>query len=128
MTKRRFRSESPVPPVAAGGSNAPTHSGSAESDRLASIIKILDIAGKAADGLPIYGATAVISSIRTVLQSVKVRLVCYSGSEYRLFMQYDFLSNLAIIRGRLHNLRNRFVSSRGALLDLFRGPPKYREL
>ena len=40
--KERFRSHSPVPPVASEDSNAPTHS--AESDMLASIIKVLDVA------------------------------------------------------------------------------------
>ena len=69
--KERFRSHSPVPPAAAEGSNAPTHS--TKSDTLASIIKVLDVAEKAVDGLHIYGPKAVISSIRTVLQSVKVR-------------------------------------------------------
>ena len=71
MTKRRIRSDFPVPPAAAEGSNAPTRS--AESDTLASIIKVLEVAENAADGLPIKGPKPVISRIRMVLQSVKVR-------------------------------------------------------
>ena len=71
--KERFRSRSPVPPTVAEGSSSQT--GSAVSDTLASIIKILDVAEKAVDGLPIYGPKAVISSIHVVLQSVKVRIM-----------------------------------------------------
>ena len=71
--KEHFRPRSPVPPAVSGGSSSQT--GSAKSDTLASIIKALDVAEKAVDGLPIYGPKAVISSIRAVLQSVKVRVM-----------------------------------------------------
>ena len=71
--KEHFRPRSPVPPAVAEGSSSRT--GSAKSDALASIIKVLDVAEKAVDGLPIYGPKAVISSIRAVLQSVKVRVM-----------------------------------------------------
>ena len=72
--REHFRPRSPMPqaPVA-GGSSSQT--GSTGSDTLASIIKVLDVAEKAIDGLPIYGPKAVISSIRAVLQSVKVRVM-----------------------------------------------------
>ena len=81
MTNQRFRLDSPIPPVAAERSNAPSRS--SESDMLDSIINVLDIAEKAVDGLPIYEPRAVISSIRTVLQSaMKVRLVFCSCSGY----------------------------------------------
>ena len=63
-----------MPSAAAEGSSAPTCS--VESGTvLASILTVLDVAEKAVEGLPIYGPKAVISSIRTVLQSVKVRVV-----------------------------------------------------
>ena len=71
--KEHFRSRSPVSPAVAGGSGSQT--GSAKSDTLASIIKVLEVAEKAVDGLPIYGPKAVISSILAVLQSVKVRVM-----------------------------------------------------
>ena len=71
--KDHFPPRSPVPPAVAGGSSSQT--GSAKSDTLASIIEVLDVAEKAVDGLPIYGSKAVISSIRAVLQSVKVRVM-----------------------------------------------------
>ena len=62
-----------MPPAVAEGSSSQT--GSAKSDALASIIKVLDVAEKAVDGLPIYGPKAVISSIRAILKSVKVRVM-----------------------------------------------------
>ena len=71
--KEYIRPHSPVPPGAAEGSNAPSHS--AESDTLAAIIKVLEVAESAADGLPIQAPKVVISSIRMVLQSVKVRSI-----------------------------------------------------
>ena len=72
----RIRPRSPMPSAAAEGTNAPTCS--AESGTvLASILTVLDVAETAVEGLPIYGPKAVISSIRTVLKSVKVRVINY---------------------------------------------------
>ena len=69
----RIRPRSPMPEAAAEGSSAPTCSVGSDT-MLASILTVLDVAEKAVEGLPIYGPKAVISSIRTVLQSVKVRV------------------------------------------------------
>ncbi len=70
----RVRPRSPVPSAAPEGSSAPTCS--VESGTvLASILTVLNIAEKAVEGLPIYGPKAVISSIRTVVQSVNVRVI-----------------------------------------------------
>jgi len=44
---------------------------------LASVIKGLDVAEKAVDGLPIPGLKPVISTIHTVLQSVEVKIIDY---------------------------------------------------
>jgi len=63
-----------MPPVAEEGSSTPTCS--VESDTmLASTLSVLDVAEKAVEELPIYGLKVVISTIRTVLQSVKVRVI-----------------------------------------------------
>ena len=60
-----------MPSVAAEGFSVPTCS--VESGTvLTSILTVLDIAEKAVKGLLIYGLKAVISSIHTVLQSMKV--------------------------------------------------------
>ncbi len=62
---------SPVPPLSvAEGSRTSTSSNS-----LASVIKGLDVAEKAVVGLPIV--KPVISTIRTVLQSVEVKIIHY---------------------------------------------------
>ncbi len=69
-----IRPRSPMPSAAAEDSSASTCS--VESGTvLASILMVLDVAEKAVDKLPIYGPKAVISSIRTILQSVKVRVI-----------------------------------------------------
>ena len=66
----------------------------------------LDVAEKAVDGLPIYGPKAVISSIRAVLQSVKVRVMDgLSDGDY--LCDLVFLSNQALIRGHSNSFRNR---------------------
>src|SRR5258708_37505824 len=70
----RIRPRSPMPSAAAEGSSAPTCS-VGSGTVLASILTVLDIAETAVEGLPIYGPKTVISSIRTVLKSVKVRAV-----------------------------------------------------
>ena len=75
--KELFRSQSPVPPGAAEGSNAPSNS--AQSNTFALIFKALEFAEKVADGLPIQAPKAVISCIRIVVQSVKVRSIYYTS-------------------------------------------------
>ena|SRR5258705_9741726 len=67
--KGAFHRRSPVPPVPEAESSRT----STYSDALASAIKVLDVAEKTVDGLPIQGLKPVISTIRTVLQSVEVR-------------------------------------------------------
>jgi len=74
--KETLRRPSPVPlaplPVAEGSRT------STSSDALTSVIKGLDVAEKAVDGLPILGLVKlVISTIRTVLQSVEVKIIDY---------------------------------------------------
>ena len=67
----RRRPRGPPPPVAEG-------SRTSASNALASVIKGLDVAEKAVDGLPILGLVKpVISTIRTVLQSVEVKIIGY---------------------------------------------------
>ena len=74
--------------------------GSVGSDTLPSIIKVLDVAEKAVYGLPIYGPRAIISSIRAVLQSVKVRVMDWlSRFSYGHYLRdLVFLSNQAITK------------------------------
>ncbi len=71
----RIYPHSLVPSVAAEGPSAPTVYSVESGTQLDSILTVLDVAEKAVEGLPIYGPKAVISSIRTVLQSVKVRVI-----------------------------------------------------
>ena len=81
--KERFHSQSPVPRGVAEGTNIPSHS--AKSNALDSIIKVLEVAKSAADGVPIKALNAVISSILIVLKSVKVRSIYYTSFRQRLF-------------------------------------------
>ncbi len=69
-----LRPRSRVPPApAAEGTRTST-----SSDALASVIKGLDVVEKVVDGLPIPGLVKpVISTIRTVLQSVEVKIIDY---------------------------------------------------
>src|SRR5258708_15953826 len=69
--KETFRRRSPVPPVPAEGFRSST-----SSDALASVIKGLDVTETAVGGLPILGLVKpAISTIRTVLQSVVVKII-----------------------------------------------------
>ena len=71
-----IRPRSPMPSVAVEGSGGGAPKCSVESGTvLASILVVLDVAETTVEGLPIYWPKAVISSIRTVLQSVKVRVI-----------------------------------------------------
>ena len=80
--KESFRRHSPVPPApAAEGSRTST-----SSDALASVIKGLDVAGKAVDRLSIPGLKQVVSTIHTVLQSVEVKVVDYLRLGWRLLI------------------------------------------
>src|SRR5258707_14676470 len=92
-----FRSRSPVPPVsAAESSRTPTH-----SDTLAAVNRVLDVAEKAVDGLPIPGLKQVISTIHAVLQSVEVKVIdslCLGGR--LLTAIWFFLRNQTIIKRR----------------------------
>ena len=91
----RFRSRSPVPPVSVAESS-PTH-----SDALGAVNKVLDVAEKAVDGLPIPGLKQVISTIHAVLQSVEVKVVDYLCLGWRLLTAiWFFLRNQTIIKGR----------------------------
>ncbi len=66
--KEPFRRRSPVPPVPKAESSHSTY-----SDPLASVIKVLDVAEKALDGLLIPRLKQEISTVHTVLQSVEAR-------------------------------------------------------
>ena len=68
-----FRPRSPAPSVPV----AECSRTSTNSDALYSVKKVLEVAEKAVDGLPIPGLKQAISIISTVLQSVEVRLVGY---------------------------------------------------
>ncbi len=93
----RFHSRSPVPPVsAAEGSRTPTH-----SDALAAVNKVLDVAEKAVDGLPIPGLKQVVSTIHAVLQSVEVKVIDSLCLGWRLLTAICFfLRNQTIIKAR----------------------------
>src|SRR5260221_1101874 len=92
-----FRRHSPVPPAsAAEGIRTST-----SSDALASVIKVLEIAEKALDGLSVPGLKQVISTIHIVLQSVEVKVIDYLHLGWRLLMAiWFFLRNPTIIKGR----------------------------
>ena len=70
-----IRPRSPMPSVAAEGSSGAPKCSVESGTVLASILMVLDVAETTVEGLPIYGPKAVISCIRTVLQSVKVRVI-----------------------------------------------------
>ena len=81
--KRLFKSRpsSPaVPSVPEGeSSRTPTH-----SYALPAANKILDVAEKAVDGLPVPGLKQVISTIHAILQSVEVKVIDYLCLGWRL--------------------------------------------
>ena len=90
----RFRSRSPVPHASAAES-------SRHSDALAAVNKVLDVAEKVVDGLPIPGLKQVVSTIHVVLQSVEVKVIDYPCLGWRLLTAICFfLRNRKIIRGR----------------------------
>src|SRR5258707_5793546 len=60
-------------------SRTPTH-----SDALPAANKILDVAEKAVDGLPIPGLKQVISTIHAILQLVEVKVIDYLCLGWRL--------------------------------------------
>ena len=66
----RLRSRSPGPRPSAKES-------SRHSDALAAVNKVLDIAEKAVDGLPIHGLKQVIFTIHAILQTVEVKVTDY---------------------------------------------------
>ena len=93
--KEPFGRRSPVPPVPKAESSHSTY-----SDPLASVIKVLDVAEKALDGLPIPGLKQVISTIHTVLQSVEVKVIDYLRLGWRFLIAIWFcLRNQTIIKG-----------------------------
>ncbi len=68
-----LRPRSRLPPAPAKGSRTST-----SLDALASVIKGLNVAENVVDGLPIPGLVKpVVSTIRTVLQSVEVKIIDY---------------------------------------------------
>ena len=68
--KGPFRRRPPAPAVESSRT-------STDFDALASVIKVLDVAKQAVDGLPIPGLKAVISTIHAVLLSVEARIIDY---------------------------------------------------
>ncbi|SRR5260221_7966208 len=92
----RPRSPVPVPPApAAEGSRTST------SDVLASVIEWVDVVEKIVDVLPMPGLKQKISPIRTVLQSVEVKVIHYLRLGWRLLMAiWFFLRNQTITKGR----------------------------
>ena len=103
--KAAFRSRSPRPPTPSQSSGAPSH----YSDALASIIKVLEVAENAVDGLPIKAPKAVISSIRTVLQSVKVSN--FASVSYKCCINDLVPSNQIITKMHSISSMSKFVSS-----------------
>ena len=98
--KRLFKarpSSSAVPSVLEGESpRTPTH-----PDALAAVNKVLDVAEKAVDGLPIPGLKQVISTIHAILQSVEVKVIDYLCLGWRLLTAICFfLRNQKLIKGR----------------------------
>ena len=90
----RLRSRSPGPRPSAAES-------SRHSDALAAVNKVLDIAEKAVDGLPIPRLKQVISTIHAILQSVEVKVIDYLCLEWRLLTAICFfLRNQKLIKGR----------------------------
>ena len=87
------------------GSGAPSHN----SDTLASIIKVLEVAEKALDGLPIKAPKAMISTILSVLQSVKVRDIVYVS--YKCCINHLVPSNQVITKMHSIIFMSKFVSS-----------------
>ena len=98
--KRLFKSRPSslaVPSVPEGeSSRTPTH-----SDALPAVNKVLDVAEKAVDGLPIPGLKQVISTIHAILQSVEVKVIDYLCLGWRLLTAICFfLRNQKLIKGR----------------------------
>ena len=93
----RFRSHWPLPPdPAAENSHTPT-----PSDALAAVNEVLGIAENAVNGLPIPGLKQVVSIIRTVLQSMEVKVIDYLRLGQRFLMAiWFFLRNQTITKGR----------------------------
>ena len=103
--KSALRSRSPRPPTPSQSSGAPSHG----SDALASIIKALEVAESIIDGLPISAPKAMISSIRSVLQSVKVSDI--TSVSYKCGTNDLVPSNQAITKMHLISFMSKFVSS-----------------
>ena len=110
--KAPFRSRSPRPSTPSQGSGAPSHI----SDTLASIIAVLKVAENAVDGIPIKAPKAVISSIRSVLESVKVSDI--TSVSYKCGTNNLVPSNQAITKMHLISFMSKFVSSTQAYFSL----------
>ncbi len=90
----RLHSRSPGPrPLATESSH--------HSDALAAVNKVLDIAEKAVDGLPIHGLKQVIFTIHAILQTVEVKVTDYLCLGWKLLTAiWFFLRNQKLIKGR----------------------------
>ena len=120
--KAAFRSRSPRPPTPSQSSGAPSH----DSDALASIIAVLKVAENSLDGLPINTPKAVISSIRSVLQSVKVGDI--ASVSYKCCINDLVPSNQVITNMRSISFMSKFVSSTRVYFSLSEVVSKCRRL